>query len=103
MKRFQALWIFLLVTSLSSCAWWGADNDDYNPFQGMTATQLYNESDKMLQKEEYKSAAKRLEALESMYPFSKYAENAQMRLIYAYYKDEDYPSAAATADRFIHL
>jgi outer membrane protein assembly factor BamD len=38
-----------------------------------------------------------------MYPFSDYTERSQMDLIYAYYKNEDYPSAAATAERFIHL
>jgi len=38
-----------------------------------------------------------------MYPFSNYAEKAQSQLIYAYYENEEYPSAAATAERFIHL
>lgn len=38
-----------------------------------------------------------------MYPFSDYTEKSQMDLIYAYYKNEDYPAAAATAERFIHL
>ena len=34
-----------------------------------------------------------------MYPFSDYAEQAQVNLIYAYYQNKEYPSAAATADR----
>ncbi|KTC97908.1 competence lipoprotein comL precursor [Legionella geestiana] len=105
MKRFQGLLLFVLVLGLTSCkSWWKKDElEDNGPFKGMTATALFVESKKYLDKDEYASAIKRLEALESMYPFSKYAERAQMNLIYAYYKNEEYPAAAATAERFIHL
>ncbi len=56
-----------------------------------------------MSKEQYSGAVKRLEALESMYPFSDYAEDAELTLIAAYYKNEDYPSTVAEADRFVHL
>lgn len=69
----------------------------------MTAVQLYTAAQTSLKKKEYSTAAKQLEAMESMYPFSDYTERSQMDLIYAYYQDEDYPSSAATAERFIHL
>ncbi|KTC86473.1 outer membrane protein assembly factor BamD [Legionella brunensis] len=103
MKRIQALLLISLFLSLTACKWWGKDDDDYNPYQGMTAKQLLTESEKAIAKEQYDSATKRLEAMESMYPFSDYAEKAQMDLIYAYYKKDDFASAAATAERFIHL
>jgi len=104
MKRFQVLFLVSLVFSVASCSkWWNKDDDDKNPFKGMTAKQLYTESQTALKKGQYASASKRLEAIESMYPFSDYTESSQMDLIYAYYKNEDYPSAAATAERFIHL
>lgn len=104
MKRIQALFFIAALASLASCSWWGGDDDDANnPYKGMTAKQLFADSQKAMAKEEYQSAAKRLEALESMYPFSEYAEKAQMDLIYAYYKEDDFASAAATAERFIHL
>ena len=104
MKRIQVLFLFGLIIALSSCkTWWGNDDDDKNPFKGMTVEQLHTESQKALRKKEYASAIKRLEAIETMYPFSDYTESSQMDLIYAYYKNEDYPSAAATAERFIHL
>lgn len=104
MKQIQALLLIGLLFSLTACTkWWGKSDDDYNPYQGMTAKQLFTESQQALAKEQYDGAAKRLEALESMYPFSDYAEKAQMDLIYAYYQKKDYPSAAATAERFIHL
>ncbi|MDR3443088.1 MAG: outer membrane protein assembly factor BamD [Legionella sp.] len=104
MKRIQVLFLCSLIIALSSCkTWWGKDDDDKNPFKGMTVEQLHTESQKALRKKEYASAIKRLEAIETMYPFSDYTESSQMDLIYAYYKNEDYPSAAATAERFIHL
>ncbi len=104
MKRIQVLFLIGLIISLSSCkTWWNKDDEDKNPFKGMTAEQLYTESQKALHKGEYASAIKRLEAMETMYPFSDYTEKSQMDLIYAYYENEDYPAAAATAERFIHL
>lgn len=103
MKRMRMVFLLSLMV-LSSCAKWGnKEEEDNNPFKGMTAEQLHSESKKALKKGEYATAAKRLEALESMYPFSDYAENSQRQLIYAYYRNEDYPAAAATAEHFIHL
>lgn len=103
MKRIHFLSLLVLVTSLSSCAKWKHDDDDNSPYKGMSAEQLYTAAQKSLKKQEYATAAKELEAVESMYPFSDYTENSQKELIYAYYMDEDYPSSAATAERFIHL
>ncbi|WP_028389574.1 outer membrane protein assembly factor BamD [Legionella fairfieldensis] len=103
MKRMKALLLISLLISLSACSKWWSRSEDDNPYQGMTAKQLFTESKQAIAKEQYESATKRLEALESMYPFSDYAESAQMDLIYAYYKKGDYASTAATAERFIHL
>lgn len=104
MKRIQIILVTGFIISLSSCnSWWGKDDEEKNPFQGLSAKQLYDTSQVALKKEQYTTASKRLEAIESMYPFSDYTERSQLDLIYAYYKNEDYPSAAATADRFIHL
>jgi outer membrane protein assembly factor BamD len=41
--------------------------------------------------------------METMYPFNDDAEQAEIDLIYAYYKKGDYPSCAATAEQYIHL
>ena len=103
MKLIKVLLMLGLLLSLSACKWWGSTDEDYNPFEGKTAKELYTESQKALAKEEYTAAIKRLEALETMYPFNDYAEQAEIDLINAYYKKGDYPSTAATAERFIHL
>lgn len=104
MKRIQLVFLFALIVSLTACkTWWHKDEEDNNPYKGMTAEQLYSASQKDLNKKEYATAIKHLEAIETMYPFSDYTEKSQVDLIYAYYQNEDYPAAAATAERFIHL
>ncbi|MDP3560838.1 MAG: outer membrane protein assembly factor BamD [Legionellaceae bacterium] len=104
MNRKNLLLILLFSLSLTACKhWWGGSGDDDNPFEGMSAEQLHKEGNASLAKKQYSDAIKRLEALDTMYPFNDYAEQAQINLIYAYYKKEDYASTAATAERFIHL
>lgn len=98
MKR---LFILCTLVLIGCSSWWNKEND--NPFSGMSAKQLYLEAKKTLIASQYTSASKRLEAIQSMYPFSEYAEPAQLLLIYAYYQDEEYPAASAEAEHFIHL
>lgn len=104
MKKIKIILMITLLLSSTACKkWWGKDDDEYNPYQGMTAQQLYTDAKKSLDKEQYTAAIKRLEAMESMYPFNDYAEQAEIDLIYAYYKKSEYVSSAAAAERFIHL
>ena len=103
MKQIKVLLMIGLLFSLTGCKkWWGEDEDN-NPYQGMTAKQLYTAATQEMTKEQYTGAIKHLEALETMYPFNDYAEKAEKDLIYAYYEKGDYASSAATAERFIHL
>lgn len=105
MKQNKLFLIVVLILSLTACKhWWGGEDDeDNNPYKGYSANKLYKEANTELAKKEYSSAIKRFEALETMYPFNDYAEKAELDLIYAYYKKEDYPSAAAAAERYMHL
>ena len=103
MKQIKIIIVGFLFLSLSACNNWWSKDDDHNPFEGLSAKQLYTEAQKEMHKKQYSGAIKRLEALETMYPFNDYAELAEIDLIYAYYKKEEYPSAAATAEQFIHL
>jgi outer membrane protein assembly factor BamD len=104
MKKIKIIIMIALLLSATACKkWWDKDDDEHNPFQGMSAEQIYTEAKKAMSKEQYTAAIKRLEAMESMYPFNDYAEQAEIDLMYAYYKKSDYASAAATAERFIHL
>jgi len=56
-----------------------------------------------LEKNSYSAAISKLKALESRYPFGRYAEQAQLELIYAYYQNKEPEAVRATADRFIRL
>lgn len=103
MKRTQIFFLISLVMVLSSCSKWNKSDEEKNPYKGMSAKQLYSSSQQSLKKGEYATASKELEAMETMYPFSDYTENSQLALIYAYYKNEEYPAAAASAERFIRL
>ncbi|MCX7114877.1 MAG: outer membrane protein assembly factor BamD [Gammaproteobacteria bacterium] len=97
--------LILTLLALAGCnSWWNKDEDDgLGLYKGIEAKQLYAEADKAITAKQYSSAAKRLEALESMYPFSPYSERAQRLLIYAYYQNGEYPAASAEADHYIHL
>ena len=51
----------------------------------------------------YQGAIQKLQLLESRFPFGRYAEQAQLELIYAYYKSAQPEPARSAADRFIRL
>lgn len=72
-------------------------------YKGQSAQQIFNTGEQALAKKKYDKATKSFEALNAMYPFGDYSEQAQLDLIYAYYKNDDSASALATADRFIRL
>ena len=49
----------------------------------------------------YERAIKRLETLQSRYPYGRYAQQAQMEVAYAYYKQGEAAPALAALDRFV--
>lgn len=64
---------------------------------------LYQQAQTDLNNKSYTSAISKLRALESRYPFGRYAEQAQLELIYAYYKNVEPEAAKSSAERFIRL
>jgi outer membrane protein assembly factor BamD len=64
---------------------------------------LYQQAQADLENKSYTSAISKLRALESRYPFGRYAEQAQLELIYAYYKNIEPEAAKSSAERFIRL
>ena len=71
--------------------------------ENLSEAQLYQQAQDNLDSRSYSSAIARLKALESRYPFGRYAEQAQLELIYAYYKNAEPEAARAAAERFIRL
>ncbi|MFS1537833.1 MAG: outer membrane protein assembly factor BamD [Candidatus Phlomobacter fragariae] len=84
----------LLITGCSS-------NKDTIPES--SPTDIYTSSQEKLQNGNYKGAIKLLETLDNLYPFGPYAQQAQLDMIYAYYKSAELPLTIAIIDRFIRL
>ncbi|MDA8128148.1 MAG: outer membrane protein assembly factor BamD [Betaproteobacteria bacterium] len=70
---------------------------------GWSAQRLYAEAKDNLNDGNYERAVKLFETLEARYPFGRYAQQAQLEVGYAYYKDNEPISAIAACDRFIKL
>ncbi|NQD91964.1 outer membrane protein assembly factor BamD [Pseudomonas sp. CrR25] len=71
--------------------------------ENLSETELYQQAQNDLDSKSYTSAVTKLKALESRYPFGRYAEQAQLELIYAYYKNVEPEAARSAAERFIRL
>ncbi|WP_374324657.1 outer membrane protein assembly factor BamD [Aquipseudomonas alcaligenes] len=69
----------------------------------LSETELYQQAQDDLNSNSYNNAIAKLKALESRYPFGRYAEQAQLELIYAYYKNVEPEAAKSAAERFIRL
>ena len=70
---------------------------------GWSAQRLYSEAKDNLNEGNYEQAIKLYETLEARYPYGRYAQQAQLEVAYAYYKDQEPISAIAACDRFIKL
>ncbi len=66
-------------------------------------SELYSDAQSSLQSGNWTNAIKKLEALDSRYPFGAYSEQVQLDLIYAYYKNDELALSSATIDRFMRL
>jgi len=62
---------------------------------------IYARAQKAMKNSSYAEAIKQLEALQSRYPFSEPARQAQLDLIYVYYKSHQVDPAIDAADTFI--
>jgi len=100
MKYLVKLTLALTLSSfLSGCALFGGDGLEAD----IPEAQLWSEAKAFLADNNLELAAKKLEALESRYPFGRFSEQAQLELIYAYHKQSKAEEAIAAADRFIRL
>lgn len=93
LNRFLILVSFLLLTACSG--------KKETPEE--TEAQLYRSAQGSLRAGSYQQAVDKLQLLESRFPFGRYAEQAQLEIIYAYYKSRQPEAARSAADRFIRL
>lgn len=90
----------LLGALLSGCSFFG---DDDIEIADNGEQQIYFEAQRHLDNENFNMAIRTLQLLESRYPFGRYAEQAQLELIFAHYGGYEYEAAIEAADRFIRL
>jgi outer membrane protein assembly factor BamD len=88
-----------LLLLAAGCA--GLSSDDETI--GWSAQRLYSEAKDAMSSREWQKAIKYLEKLEARYPYGRYAQQAQLEVAYAYWKDAERASAIAATDRFIKL
>ncbi len=85
-----------LVVGLSACA--GRDRDEP---RGQTAAELYDYAHRQMMARDYNGAVQAFQRIESRFPFSIEAQQAQLELIYAHYKSGNHEQAEAASDRFL--
>jgi outer membrane protein assembly factor BamD len=73
------------------------------PKQQPSEKELYDAAKRAIKVRNFSQATIALEDLESRFPFGKYAEQAQLDLIYARYSALDLDGSIIAADRFIRL
>ncbi len=102
-----ALFAALLLSTLQGCALWpfGDKDSDSAEEEDLETTEqaLYRNAQRYLRSANYDIAIKNLEGLEARFPFGRYAEQAQLELIYARHMSLDHDAARTAADRFIRL
>jgi outer membrane protein assembly factor BamD len=92
--------ILLIAVMLSACSSTSKEPviEDVKP-----EAELYSSAMDKLSAGNYRPAIDDLEAMEARYPYGRYSEQAQLELVYAYYRSSQPAAAKASAARFIRL
>jgi outer membrane protein assembly factor BamD len=93
----------LLAAVLLGLAGCGLQPEEADETLGWSASKLYSEAKDAMAEGGYERAIKYYEKLEARYPYGRYAQQAQLEVAYAYYKQYEPASAIAACDRFIRL
>ena len=87
----------LTITLIAGCA------GRQDPTRDWSASQLYMEARAALDQGNFDQAVGYYESLEARFPFSRFAQQAQLEVAYAYYRADEPDMALAAADRFIQI
>ena len=96
----------VFTTAVGACSWMpfiGGDDELPDITAETSEQRLYRDAQRYLRSGNYQQAIGQLELLEARFPFGRYAEQAQLELIYAHYNAYEHEAAVEAADRFIRL
>ena len=93
----QSIFTLCLVLMLAACS------SAPEKKEQLTEKQYYEDAQAAMDNNRFLLAIEKLQSLESRYPFGRYADQAQLELVYCYYRTIDFESSAVTAERFIRL
>ena len=77
--------------------------EEIDDTKNWSASKLYYTAKESLNEGDYEKAVKMYERLEARYPYGAFAQQAQLEVAYAYYRDNEPLSAVAATERFIKL
>jgi outer membrane protein assembly factor BamD len=102
MKHIPGLLAVLILAGCSHLPW---NKDEVSEEDAVNQTEqvLYSNCQRALRAGNYQDAIEQLEQLEANFPFGRYAEQAQLEIVYAHYMSFNPDAAQAAADRFIRL
>lgn len=96
-RRLACLLLIVALTATAGCAAFrGKDRD-----AAENARVIYERADRQVRNGNYNSGIAGFETLTAIYPFSEEARQAQLTLMFAYWRNEQPDSAVSAADRFI--
>src|ERR1700682_4924294 len=99
-RSVTALAALLLSTALAGCAWFGHKID---PKKDWTAAEFYQAAKEEFDNHNWEPAIKLYEQLEAKFPFRRFAQQAQIEVAYAYYKQGETAQAITALDKFVKL
>ncbi len=97
MKNMRLLLVLTAALILQSCAWFGNDLSE------KAAQELVQDGIEEYDQGDYKNAIKNFQQLKDLYPFSKYAILAELKIADAHYHLKQYPEAVQAYEEFEQL
>src|ERR1700741_2140730 len=93
-----AVYFLVALFCLAGCT--GSNEDETI---GWSAQRLYGEAKDAMASKDWPRAVRYLEKLEARFPYGRFAQQAQLEIAYAHWKDGERASAVAAVERFIKM
>jgi outer membrane protein assembly factor BamD len=95
--------VILLAALVLASLFAGCASDLQDETAGWSAQRLYGEAKDAMGSKDWPRAIRYLEKLEARYPYGRYAQQAQLEIAYAHWKDNERALAIAAVERFIKM